>query len=134
METGDTRYRGLVIVLGLLLLIVLIVPVMGWTMMGAAGWGMMGPGMMGGYTGSTATASGWTAGAAMLLGWLTMVAFWGALIVGMVLLVRWLGIGTAARGLVGAPSEEPLAILRRRYAAGEITDAQFDHMRHTLEG
>ena len=29
---------------------------------------------------------------------------------------------------------QPMEILRRRYAAGEITREQYDEMRHTLEG
>ena len=135
----NTRNRGLVITLGVLLLIVLLGPVRGWGMRGggAVGWGIMGPGMMGGYVGSPSTAVGWTWGAAMLLGWLAMIAFWGALIVGAILLVRWLGVGHAAGRAAagasgGAPGEDPLDILRRRYAAGEISQEEFDRMRQTL--
>lgn len=135
----DMRNRGLVLTLGVLLLIVLIGPVAGWGMMGggAVGWGVMGPGMMGGYAGSPSTAGGWTWGAAMVLGWLAMIAFWGALIIGAILLARWLGVGSAAhragaRAAGGVPGEDPLDILRRRYAAGEITQEEFDRMRQTL--
>lgn len=135
----DTRNRGLVITLGVLLLIVLIGPALGWGMMGGGtvGWGMMGPGMMGGYAGSPSTAGGWTWGAAMMLGWLGMIAFWGALIIGVILLARWLGIGGGVRrngasSPGGAPAQDALDILRRRYAAGEISQEEFERMRQTL--
>jgi putative membrane protein len=65
----------------------------------------------------------------MGLGWLMMLAFWGALILGGVLLVRWIA---GAQPSQGTP-EEPLAILQRRYAAGEIDEETYRRMRRELE-
>ncbi|MCC6178473.1 MAG: SHOCT domain-containing protein [Chloroflexi bacterium] len=68
---------------------------------------------------------GW--GLWMVLGWLSMVAFWGAVILGLVLLVRSL-TGKSTR-----TEDSALDILRRRYAVGEITREQFESMRADLE-
>ncbi len=77
-----------------------------------------GPGMMGyGYG-----ASPWW-GVAML-------AFWAVLIVGVVLLVAWLV--RQGRPTPGGGDDRALAILRERFARGEITAEQFDAMRQTL--
>jgi len=75
---------------------------------------------------------------AILLG----VVFWGGLIVLIVLGIRWFlrqdragsqGNGAAAPG--GAPGpENPLEILRRRYAAGEIDDEEYERRRKVLKG
>lgn len=67
----------------------------------------------------------------MLGGWLAMLVFWSLVIAGIVILVRTIG----HRGTVGQPNadDEALAILRRRYAAGEITKEQFEEMKQTLE-
>jgi putative membrane protein len=114
-----TDHRGLWIVLGVLALVVLL---------GAlAGGGVMGPGMMWGY-GAPAHGTGWIWG----LGWLVMLAFWGALIVGGILLVRWLIDRSHARGDLGA--DDPQAVLRRRYAAGEIDQATHERMKQELGG
>lgn len=111
--------RGLMVALVVLLAVLLVGP--------ALAGGMMGPGMMGGFAGGPASGAwGWAVG----LGWLSMLAFWGALIVGVVLLVRWLG-GSVGGGRGG--SESALDILRRRYAAGEITKEQFEEMRQALD-
>jgi putative membrane protein len=64
----------------------------------------------------------------MGLGGLAILAFWAALIVGVVLLVRALGGGTGGRW-----QRTPLDILKRRYAAGEITREQYDEIRKELE-
>jgi len=117
----DTATRKIVIALGILLIVALALS----STMG----GMMGPGMMGpGFTGRW---GGWMWGAGMWLGGLAMLIFWGALIVGAVLVVRLLG------GLPGTderPSPaSPLDILKRRYASGEITREQYDQMRKDLE-
>src|SRR5215471_15660647 len=68
------------IVVAVFLVVVLFVPMLGG--------GMMGPGMMAGYPGygMPFTGSGWLWGIGAGLGWLVMLAFWGALIVGAVLL------------------------------------------------
>lgn len=86
----------------------------------------MGPGMMYGYMGQL---GGWGAGLAMGLGLLMMLAFWGAIIVGAVLLVR----AVAGRPPTASEAEEPLTILQRRYAAGELDRETYDRMRRDLQ-
>jgi putative membrane protein len=101
------------------------------TMVGGTMGGPMGPGMMWGY-GSQAgvpVVGGWGAIAAMGIGWLMMLAFWGALIVGVVLLVRWVVSETPSRVV----HEDPLAIVQRRYAAGEIDEETYRRMRRDLQ-
>ncbi len=64
----------------------------------------------------------------MAAGWITMLAFWVLVIVGIVAVVRWMN----ARGGAGQPPEAPLEILRRRYAAGELTKEQFESMKRDV--
>lgn len=83
------------------------------------GGGMMGWGGFGGY-------GGYGMG---FVGWLFMLLFWGLIIVGLVLLVRWLwNHGRPAAG----GSDAPIEILKRRYARGEITKEEFDRMKQDL--
>lgn len=99
----------------------------------AIGPGMMGPGMMGGYYGTAqGDSAGWSGGwgFAMGLGMLAMFAFWAAIIVGVVLLVRTL-VGMPPAG-TKPETEQPGEILRRRYAAGEIDEATYQHMKQQL--
>jgi putative membrane protein len=65
----------------------------------------------------------------MVGGWIMMLLFLGLLIVGIVVLVRAL----TGRSVFGQPSNDSaLEVLRRRYAAGEITKDQFEDMKRTL--
>ncbi|HYU21377.1 MAG TPA: SHOCT domain-containing protein [Chloroflexota bacterium] len=124
-------HRWLLIVLGVLIVLVLIGPMMAGTMMGPGI--MMGPGMMWspGPQGAPSGVTGWSWGMGMAFGWLAMLAFWGTLIVGVILLMRSL-MGGAARP--GSPtSESALDILKRRYAEGEIDQATYERMRRELE-
>ena len=109
----DTTGRNLIIALVILLIVALALS----STMG----GMMGPGMM--WRGG-----GWMWGVGMWLGGLAMLVFWGALIVGAILVVRHLG---------GMPGSEvrtsSLDIVKRRYASGEITREQYEQMRKDLE-
>lgn len=118
----STESRGLLIVLGVLILIVLVGPFLGG--------GMMGAGMMWSPGGQVA-GGGWSWGLLMALGGLSMLAFWGALIVGIVLLIRWAS-GPSA-GQSSRSGESAVEILKRRYAAGEITGEEYEQMRKTLE-
>ena len=78
----------------------------------SGGW-HMGPGMMGwGY------GMGW-------LGTLLMVAFWVAIIVGIVFLIRWLVISVGAGSRSAGSQDTPLDILKKRYARGEIDKEEF---------
>ncbi|HZU05164.1 MAG TPA: SHOCT domain-containing protein [Chloroflexota bacterium] len=123
--------RGL---LGLLAALVLIVLV-GGALAGALGpgpWWGMGPGMMWGYGGPNAPPGGWTWGVGMALGMLAMLAFWAALVVGIIWLIR-LALGQGGRAAERGGVDEALAILRRRYAAGEIDQATYERMKRELE-
>jgi len=65
----------------------------------------------------------------MIGGWIMMLVFWGLVIAGIVVLVRAL----THRNVFGQPgTDNALEILRRRYAAGEITREQFEEMKRTL--
>lgn len=60
---------------------------------------------------------------------LMMVLFWALVIVGIVLLVRWLaGQGRESR------ADSALEILRQRYARGEINKEEFETKRKDLGG
>ena len=84
----------------------------------------MGPWMMGGWNGSW----GWTGGAGVIF----MVLFWALLIGGVVILVKWIAdSGPAGRGLPRS-EESAVELLKRRYASGEITKAEFEQARNDL--
>jgi uncharacterized membrane protein len=68
----------------------------------------------------------------MMLGMLTMAALWAALIGAAVLLVRWM-FHESLPMTEPPSSDEALAILRRRYAAGEINHSTFEHMKQELQ-
>lgn len=123
--------RGLFALLGLLVLVLFVSPVFMGGMMGV---GVMGPGMMGwGYSGPGGLAAGnrWAWGLGMGVGGLMMLPFWGALIVGLVLLARQRTThGTGSTPPVDA--EDPLAILHRRYATGDIDQPTYQRMKTEL--
>lgn len=80
----------------------------------------MGPGMMGwGY------GMGW-------FGTVIMVAFWVAVIVGIIFLIRWLVISTGTGGHAVKSEDSPLEILKRRYARGEINKQEFEEKKKDL--
>ena len=82
-------------------------------------WGM-GPGMMGGGYGM-----GW-------FGPIIMIAFWIAVIVGIVFLIRWIVISTRSTGQRVHPEDSALEILKRRYARGEIGKEEFEEKKRDL--
>lgn len=72
-----------------------------------------------------------------LLGLAFMAVFWVAIIVGVVLVIRWLVQGPGVQGGgAGAPGgrSRALEIVMERYAKGEITKEQFDQMKRDLGG
>ena len=80
------------------------------------GGGMMGWGGFGGY-------------GMGIVGWIFMLLSWGLIIVGLVLVVRWLwDQGRPGTGGI----DSPLEILKRRYARGEISKEEFDRMKQDL--
>ncbi len=66
----------------------------------------------------------WGAGGVVML--LMMLAFWGLVIAGVVMGIRWLASGGGGR------RDEALEILRQRYARGEITREEFEARRQDL--
>jgi len=127
----NQQNRNLFIALGVLVVFLLLGPMLVGGMMGP---GFTGPGMMGwGYPGGATSGNGWLWGLGMGLGGLMMLAFWGVLIGGIVLFVRWIA-GQRASGTTPSATEDPMTILRRRYAAGEIDQQTFERMRSDLEG
>lgn len=78
----------------------------------------MGPGMMG--------SMGW-------FGAVMMLVFWILLIVGLILLIKWLLIKTRSESAPKADSQSPaLEILKERYARGEIDKKEFEEKKKDL--
>jgi putative membrane protein len=79
-------------------------------------------------------------GLVALIGILLMAAFWGLIIVGLFYGVRWLIRADRNSRLPGpgqagwSRPDDPLEILRQRYARGEIDDEEFERRRRTLGG
>ncbi|MFN3974143.1 MAG: SHOCT domain-containing protein [Dehalococcoidia bacterium] len=66
---------------------------------------------------------GWWMG----IGLLWSLIFWGAI----VFLIVW-GVRTLTSRREERPSQDPLTILKERYARGEITREQYEQMRQDL--
>jgi putative membrane protein len=81
------------------------------------GWGDHGYGMWG---------MGW-------FGWILMTLFWVIVIVGIVMLIRYLW-STQKQGSSTLDKRDPLDILKERYAKGEIDTQEFEERKSTLEG
>ena len=74
-------------------------------------------------------------GGGLLLVVLINLAFWGVLIVLAVVGIRWLiRTSQADRGPVVPPEDTALALLRERFARGEIDAAEFEERKRTLGG
>jgi putative membrane protein len=65
----------------------------------------------------------------MLIGWTWMAVFWGLVVWGAVVLFQRTG-----RGQAPSPEDDPLTILERRYARGELGGQEFEEMRRTMRG
>jgi putative membrane protein len=107
--------------------IALIGPMIGGTLFGP-----------GGMWEDTDRAAGWALGLLAGFGGLSMLATPAALIVGIILLVRWLGgssIGPdrEAQGKERGIGDPALETLRQRYAAGEVSQEEYKNTRQTLE-
>jgi putative membrane protein len=88
--------------------------------------GMMGGGHM--FNQEAIGNRSWMWGLGMGFGGLLMLIFWGAVIAGIVFLVREVGRKEAPSG-----KATPVEILKRRYAAGEIAREQYEQMKRDLE-
>jgi putative membrane protein len=80
--------------------------------------------MMWGYYGGPASGYG-------LIMMLVMGVFWVAIIFGLVSFIRH---GFRHRPLVSGGGEDPLEILKRRYARGEIAKEEYEQVRKDLLG
>ena len=70
----------------------------------------MGPGMMWG------------------MGWIFMLIFWGLIVFGLILLIRWLiGMTKTVKS-----EESALDILKKRYARGEIDKEKYEQKKRDL--
>jgi putative membrane protein len=86
--------------------------------------------------------SGWFDGVGILaiVMFLAVLAFWALVIVGLVYGVRWLIRADrnsrlpGGPGAGGPPPNDPLEILRQRYARGEIDEEEYERRRKTLTG
>jgi uncharacterized membrane protein len=116
-------HRRLPIILGVLVLIFLIGPLLGG--------GMMGQRMTGGYQPQgTSGMKGWTWDLIMGIALVSTFAFWGAIIVGIVVLVRWL-VSTNASS--NDTQDSTLETLRRRFAGAETSPEEYQRMSEALE-
>lgn len=61
-------------------------------------------------------------------GWFMMILWWGLIIVGIVLLVKWLG----GKKSQTKRDDSALEILKNRYASGEISKAEFEEKKKDL--
>ena len=82
---------------------------------------------------------GWGFGSGLMGGWgmggfgpLSMILFWGLLITGVIFLIRW-SIQTFKKQPVHSrDASDPLDIIRKRYATGEIDRDEFKRMQQAL--
>lgn len=72
---------------------------------------------------------GWGFGGFGVIMLIIMIVFWGLIIWGIVTLIRWL---SRSGRTSYTRSETALEILKRRYASGEITKAEFEEKKHDL--
>jgi len=70
------------------------------------------------------------AGWGWMIGGLMMVVFWGVVIIGIVALFR--AASNRGGGAESRDKETPVEILRRRYAAGELSKEQFEDMKRNV--
>ncbi|MDQ3864685.1 MAG: SHOCT domain-containing protein [Actinomycetota bacterium] len=119
--------RRLLIVFVVLLMLALIGPIIGGTLFGT-----------GGMWENTDRAPGWALGLVAAFIGPSMLATPTALIVGIILLVRWLGGSSTGRDREAQEKDRgmgdpALETLRQRYAAGEVSQEEYKHIRQTLE-
>ena len=89
--------------------------------------------MMGGW-GSQGSGFGGMGG----FGGIVMILFWGLIIVGAILVIRYFTAGhVGAAGPAGGQTphqRDPMEILRERYARGDISTEEFEERKKILEG
>ncbi len=73
----------------------------------------------------------WFGGFGMGLGWISMLLFWGVVILGIAMLAKWLmGNSTGSSVPLG---KSALELLQERYARGEIGKEEFEQKRRDLQ-
>jgi putative membrane protein len=77
---------------------------------------------------------GWGGGGWGLFGMIHMVLWWFLIILGIVVLAKWLfgGTGAGSAGTTRSLEDRALAILRERYARGEIDKTEFEARKKDL--
>ncbi len=73
----------------------------------------------------------WNGGLWMFVGPLMMIVFIAAVVAVVVLMVRWLG-GPGRGTRPHSPRQDPLDILKERFARGEIDKEEFEERRRVL--
>lgn len=75
----------------------------------------------------------WTGGTGWIMGigWIFMVLVWVLVVVGIIALIRWLGMSSSNSH--ETQQKTPLQILHERYARGEIEREEFEQKRRDLE-
>jgi putative membrane protein len=67
----------------------------------------------------------------MIFGVVMMVLFWGGLIAAAVIILRAV-FGTGSRAGSDTKDEDALEILKKRYARGDLSKAEYEEMRQDL--
>jgi putative membrane protein len=73
---------------------------------------------------------GYGMGWGWMVGGIMMVVFWALVVIGIVVLVKV--VMTRSGASEARSAETPVEILRRRYAAGELTKEQFEAMKRDV--
>jgi putative membrane protein len=78
----------------------------------------------------------WSWGWEFSMGWLfliIMAAFWIAVTLAIIFLIRWLAISASRKGRVSELEDSAMETLRMRYAKGEINKEEFQEKKRELQ-
>ena len=70
----------------------------------------------------------------MIFGSITMLLFWGGIIIVIVLAVRWLSAGSSQGTALSPSRNRAQEILEERFARGEIDKEEFEERKRLLRG